>query len=137
MENPMGNEDSTLTYFIERQFDDRMWDMYSGLANLGPPFWDDISIDSLQIKALLLLHRRGSYYGTEKEYKKLYQAVWSNDEQAVITVLNKTPEHELNTVLVDAFIYIKKNNLSLLFGQSCYKNVREAGLMNPPVTEVW
>lgn len=122
-----------LAHILDTHYDQLMWDLYSGLCDSGPAYFDELFLHTSKNQAILEIKNNSFRWGGEED--EVFRAVMSEDHGTIIDVLGRTNKAE--STLDNLLHYLHHNRLSFRNRFSEYERKKDNGLNNPPVGKVW
>jgi hypothetical protein len=110
-----------------------MWDIYSGLCDSGPAYFDELFFHTSKSQAILEIKNNPFRWGSEED--EMFKAVMSEEHGAIFDVLSRT--NKADSTLENLINYLHRNHLSFRNRFSEYEKKKDNGLINPPVGKVW
>lgn len=122
-----------LAHIIDTHYDQLMWDLYSGLCDSGPAYFDELFIHTSKSQAVLEIQNNSFRWGGEED--EVFRAVMSGDHGTIFDVLGRA--NKADSTLENLVKYLNRNHLSFRNRFSEYEKKKDNGLNNPPVVRVW
>lgn len=125
------NREYHLNYILGTNFENRMYDIYSGMSTFKrPPFFEDMLTEVTQMEAIqvLCMAKASKYNYTEEQWRIWSEGVWNQDEYAKSELLNTNDLNVYEKATEDIISYLEWNRMSI---------IAQGMLLRAPNRQVW